>query len=82
MNLYEKIYYTELSEIGKGFCEACINDNSTDELIEGLLQTEPDKTDLENWEGLSEDDYRLAMAAALSYKIEKLNDQIEELEEG
>lgn len=55
------------------FAAACFNENSTDELIDALLQEKADKYDLETWK-ISPVQWRLDIAEALRAKISVLKD--------
>ena len=51
-----------------GFAEACFNDNSIDELVEGLRMRAADSTDCKNWD-ITSTQWRRAIISALEFRI-------------
>ncbi|MFA5385417.1 MAG: hypothetical protein WC364_12315 [Eubacteriales bacterium] len=60
-----------------GFAEACFNDNSLDELIEGLKMRAADETDCKNW-GITPTQWRSSLEEALENRLFFALEAIEE----
>jgi len=59
-------------DILAGFAEACFDQNSTDELIDALLQRKADAHDLKDW-NLTSEQWREAIAEALRERINAIS---------
>lgn len=60
-----------------GFAEACFNDNSLDELIDGIKMRAADKTDCKNW-GITPTQWRSSIKDALECRLFFALEAIEE----
>ena len=63
------------AEQKRGFQEACYDQNSIDELLEGLKSMSADQTDIADW-NITATEWRAAIADALSDMIDDLKVQI------
>jgi hypothetical protein len=62
-----------MTEKNNGFAEACYNDNSITELLEGLKQPAADETDCKTW-SITPTEWREAIIKALNAKVANLTD--------